>query len=64
MRCTFCGGSGTTDWPALVSRRVHNVAVPCPECGGSGHMHCCEGLQEQADDAVSPNTRRGDGCAE
>jgi hypothetical protein len=29
---------------------VHPVAVvqrPCPDCGGCGFSHCCEGLQEQ-----------------
>jgi hypothetical protein len=23
---------------------------PCPECGGSGIEHCCEGLREQPSD--------------
>jgi hypothetical protein len=22
-------------------------AQPCPECGGFGEVHCCDGLQEQ-----------------
>lgn len=21
--------------------------APCPECGGQGELHCCDGLQEQ-----------------
>jgi len=21
---------------------------PCPECGGAGEIHCCEGMQSQA----------------
>jgi hypothetical protein len=26
--------------------------VPCPECGGLGEIHCCDGLQEQYDPAA------------
>jgi len=29
--------------------------VPCPECEGQGQIHCCDGLQEQADDAEPPS---------
>jgi hypothetical protein len=24
--------------------------APCPECGGLGEIHCCDGLQEQKDE--------------
>ena len=24
--------------------------VPCPDCEGQGEIHCCDGLQEQADE--------------
>jgi hypothetical protein len=27
---------------------VDGKTVPCPECGGLGELHCCDGLQEQA----------------
>jgi hypothetical protein len=23
-------------------------SIPCPECGGGGLLHCCEGLIEQS----------------
>jgi hypothetical protein len=26
--------------------------LPCPECEGQGEIHCCDGLQEQADDSA------------
>jgi RecJ-like exonuclease len=26
---------------------VNAKVVPCPECGGLGELHCCDGLQEQ-----------------
>lgn len=25
--------------------------LPCPECGGMGEIHCCDGLMEQPDAA-------------
>jgi hypothetical protein len=25
----------------------YGKVVPCPECGGLGELHCCDGLQEQ-----------------
>jgi hypothetical protein len=24
-----------------------SLKVPCADCGGSGHAHCCDGLQAQ-----------------
>ena len=31
---------------------------PCPECGGLGEVHCCEGLVAQRDYAdLSPRAR-------
>ena len=46
MRCQFCDG-GKIDWPTLIDGRQHTVKIDCPECGGTGHLHCCEGLREQ-----------------
>lgn len=42
MRCQFCDGLGTRGkgW-------YERDMEPCPECGGTGHLHCCEGLREQ-----------------
>ena len=46
MRCQFCDG-GKIDWPTLIDGRQHTVKIDCHECGGTGHLHCCEGLREQ-----------------
>jgi DnaJ-class molecular chaperone len=32
--------------------------VPCPECGGAGELHCCDGLQEQPEGGEPANGRR------
>ena len=32
---------------------VAGVTRPCPECGGVGEIHCCEGLQAQPSHAES-----------
>jgi len=43
MICETCHGDG------YVYERytIWNKFVPCPECGGCGIQHCCEGLHEQ-----------------
>jgi hypothetical protein len=43
-RCQACRGIGLVEM--LVRSWLLDV-VPCPECGGSGWEHCCEGLREQ-----------------
>jgi hypothetical protein len=30
---------------------VEGQPRPCEECGGTGLIHCCEGLQEQPEEA-------------
>ncbi len=35
VRCTPCFGTGVI------------AELPCPDCGGYGYQHCCDGLQEQ-----------------
>jgi DnaJ-class molecular chaperone len=37
--CVYCHGKGTVQSAA--------GPQPCAECGGSGLLHCCEGLQAQ-----------------
>jgi hypothetical protein len=37
--CENCHGKGVI----LIAGAPH----PCPECGGLGLLHCCEGLQAQ-----------------
>ena len=39
MKCEFCQGRGR----GFDETRV--VSWPCPECGGTGLQHCCEGLR-------------------
>lgn len=39
MICPVCYGRHWIIW--------HGQVLPCPECGGLGEWHCCEGLQEQ-----------------
>jgi RecJ-like exonuclease len=51
MLCPICHGQ------RLVM--VDNVALPCPECGGHGEIHCCDGLQEQPDPAPRPPNEAG-----
>jgi hypothetical protein len=39
MLCDICHGT----------RMIQTVGMiqPCPECGGHGSIHCCDGLQAQ-----------------
>jgi hypothetical protein len=60
-KCQTCRGTGRI-WvssyavvarlPAIFVHEVTNASysgeiVVCPDCGGSGIEHCCEGLREQ-----------------
>jgi len=38
MICPYCHGTGRHDPPSL---------LPCDACGGTGRLHCCDGLREQ-----------------
>jgi hypothetical protein len=60
-RCQACRGVGLVE--ALVKPWLLDV-IPCPECGGSGWEHCCEGLREQpsaSDNSKSDARRRSFG---
>jgi hypothetical protein len=37
--CEYCHGKGTV--------LADGGPQPCAECGGTGLLHCCEGLQAQ-----------------
>jgi hypothetical protein len=39
MLCNYCHGT------RLV--QIAGATQPCPECGGHGSLHCCDGLQAQ-----------------
>lgn len=60
MRCGRCKGSGEIGYPpqfvevqpvgSMFVRKVmthRGLIVPCPDCGGSGIGHCCDGICEQ-----------------
>ncbi len=42
MRCVYCHGKGTI--------QATSGPQPCAECGGSGLLHCCEGMQARPED--------------
>src|SRR5260370_1011220 len=45
MLCQWGHGKGVVEAPSPAPS-----IAPCPECGGCGLLHCCEGLAEQPDD--------------
>jgi hypothetical protein len=57
-KCQTCHGSGYAVLVRIPAGFVHAVTnssssgeiVVCPDCGGSGIEHCCEGLREQPGD--------------
>lgn len=49
MRCDTCHGVGKV-WsgPFLTPHGERaGMMIPCPDCGGCGVAHCCDGMQEQ-----------------
>jgi hypothetical protein len=51
MLCEACRWSGRTGFvraprKARVDERT-DCLIPCPDCGGSGIAHCCDGICEQ-----------------
>jgi hypothetical protein len=56
MLCPVCHGTHVT---VVGGRRV-----PCPECGGLGEIHCCDGLQEQVDPPTATGQATRDGRPE
>jgi DnaJ-class molecular chaperone len=49
MRCDHCHGTGGVNRVVHQEGRIVVELTPCPECGGSGVAHCCEGAREQPD---------------
>ena len=53
MLCETCRYSGRVGFvraggPASADKRIDEAAlIPCPDCGGSGIAHCCDGICEQ-----------------
>jgi hypothetical protein len=57
MLCETCRYSGRVGYVragghASTDDRVAEPAalIPCPDCGGSGIAHCCDGICEQPGD--------------
>ena len=66
MLCETCRWSGR---PGFVhaSRHVqhddHCGLIPCPDCGGQGIAHCCDGICEQPNvDSLDEPIRRRQAC--
>ena len=62
MRCETCQGVGrvTYDQHPEPKPEPFGCAFPCPDCGGSGISHCCDGLTacNDPDGIVELATRR------
>jgi hypothetical protein len=54
MLCETCR---FTAWPGFVRARRREGErgecdmIPCPDCGGQGIVHCCDGVCEQPESA-------------
>ena len=48
MKCEKCQGTGKVEGGRIYCL----IDLPCGECGGSGEIHCCDGLQEQPEPAT------------
>jgi DnaJ-class molecular chaperone len=46
MRCDQCSGRGVVRRWILLPNGDMLRDVPCRDCGGTGVLHCCEGMQE------------------
>ena len=51
MICETCHGKGAIEERPAPGQPA--LLVPCPDCGGCGIGHCCDGLAEQALDGES-----------
>jgi hypothetical protein len=55
MRCERCNGTGIASSPHDPTAGIWSN-YPCPDCGGCGFSHCCEGGRpalEGGDEEVS-----------
>jgi hypothetical protein len=59
-KCQTCGGVGLERIPPDLRllipeyRDYEFYSNACPECGGSGLGHCCDGLREQPEPVIFP----------
>lgn len=61
MICETCHGNGFT-WTRVTAE--HERPEPCPECGGCGTSHCCDGDQPSARDIVLSQARAPSSASE
>jgi hypothetical protein len=50
MLCETCRWSGRPGFVRVVQtlqQSDHCELIPCPDCGGQGIAHCCDGICEQ-----------------
>jgi hypothetical protein len=45
--CRWSGRPGFVRIPQSVQQDNHCELVPCPDCGGQGIAHCCDGICKQ-----------------
>jgi hypothetical protein len=45
--CRLTGRPGYIRSQKQTKDRGHEPMIPCPDCGGSGIAHCCDGICEQ-----------------
>ena len=56
MLCEICRWSGRRGFvraPRGRSDDDHSSLIPCPDCGGTGIAHCCDGICAQPAAAVT-----------
>ncbi len=49
--CRFSERPGFIRVPRTAESRERSDLIPCPDCGGQGVAHCCDGICEQPDPA-------------
>ncbi len=55
MICDTCQGRGIVRGIVHIKGRgTRRVEMPCRDCGGSGHRHCCDGDQPSDYDKGPP----------
>jgi hypothetical protein len=45
--CRWSGRSGFVHASRNIQQVDHCGLIPCPDCGGQGIAHCCDGICEQ-----------------
>jgi hypothetical protein len=54
--CRYSGRAGFVRVAQNIERNGCHEMIPCPECGGQGIAHCCDGLCEQPIDGNEGQT--------